>query len=195
MLQFVQIVQREHGREGNRVLGMVADDHGRRPELPSAGRAAGTVDHHDGTRFGVGVAAVRPEQPRVVGVMVAVMVATVPELVPHRKVLVMRRLVALVEAVALAARAAAVAAPAACRTLLPAHRARPRLAPFPFHLGPAHLEPADLELRPSVVDGRPRFFPVRVGRFVLIVATCNGTQKMNLNGTFFFNHVHKKYKN
>lgn len=124
-LQLAEVVQREHGRKGHRVLGVVADHHGRRAELPGAGRPvavdAGTAVHHHGA-----AAAERPEQRRV-------------QVVPGPEVLVVCRLVALVQAVPFPARAAAAAAAQA----RPTHRAGPRLAPFPLHLGPAHLQPAD----------------------------------------------------
>lgn len=173
--QLVQVVQGEHGRKGHRVLGMVADHHGRGPELPCAGHVAalGTAVQHDHaadhvTDTDTAVAAICAERPVQGGMMVVVR----PD---HREILVMipvivvGRLVALVEAVALPARAHTVPGVRP----LPAHRSGPRLAPFPFHLGPADLQqPVDyLELRPVPVTG-PDFFAVRIDQLLVIVATC-----------------------
>lgn len=123
--QLAEVVQREHGRKWHRVLGVVADHHGRRAELPGAGQPVaidtGTAVHD----HRAAAAAERPEQRRV-------------QVVPGREVLVVGRLVALVQAVAFPARAAA-AATTSSALALPAYRAGPRLASFPLHFGPAHL--------------------------------------------------------
>lgn len=129
--QLAEVVQREHGRVGHRALGVVADHHGRGAELPRARNvaavhvAAGTPVQHHGAA--VVIAAVRPEQRG---------------MVPGREVVV-----ALVQAVSLPARAAADAnadaAAADYVAAVAANGTRPRLAPFPLHLGPAHLQPAD----------------------------------------------------
>lgn len=166
VLELAEVVQREHGRKGHRVLGVVADHHGRRPELPAAvdrGRAVGwiaPVEHH-GAGVTTRVTAERPVQRRVVlqpGAEVSVQVMVV---------MVARRLVALVQAVALAARAARPVARA-----LPAHRPRPRFAPLSLHLGLAHFQPADhhLLLRPPPVT-RPNLLraTVRVRRQLVVI--------------------------
>jgi len=68
-----------------------------------------------------------------------VVVQSAPEL--PVLVMVVRRLVALVQTVALAARTAHPVTLA-----LPAHWSGPRLAPLSLHLGLAHLQPADYHL-------------------------------------------------
>jgi len=142
VLELAEVVKREHGRKGHGVLGVVADHHGRGPELTAtravyrclAVRCTATVVHHHAARFAAArVAAERPVQRRMV-------VQPAPEL-PLLVVMVVRRLVALVQAVALAARTARPVALA-----LPAHWPRPRLAPLSLHLGLAHFKPADHHL-------------------------------------------------
>lgn len=173
--QLVQVVQGEHGRKGHRVFGMVADHHGRGPELSGAGHVAtldtAVQDDHAADHVAdtdPAVAAIRAERP-VQGRMMVVVRPGHREILVMIAVIVVGRLVALVKAVALTARAHPVPGVRA----LPAHRSGPRLAPFPFHLGPADLQqPADhLELRPVPVTG-PDFFAVRIGQLLVFVATC-----------------------
>lgn len=120
---------------------MVADHHGRGPELTAtravyrclAVRRAATVVHQHAARVTARVAAEGPVQRRVV-------VQPAPEL-PVLVMMVVSRLIALVQAVALTARTAHPVALA-----LSAHWPSPRLPPLSLNLGLAYLQPADYHL-------------------------------------------------
>jgi len=176
VLELAEVVKREHGRKGHRVLGVVADHYGRGPKLPAtsavdrgfAVRRTAAVVHHHAAHVAARVAAERPVQRRVV-----VQPATeLPVLV-----MVVSRLVALVQAVTLAAQASRPVALA-----LPTHRPRPRLATLSLHLGFAHLQPADhhlLYLRLPAVT-RPHVFCTAVRdcrQLIVFIATCEQTNK------------------
>jgi len=119
---------------------VVADHHGRGPELTATRavyrcltvRRTATVVHQHAARVAARVAAEGPVQRRVV-------VQPAPEL--SVLVMVVSRLIALVQAVALPARTAHPVALA-----LSTHWPSPRLAPLSLNLGLAYLQPADYHL-------------------------------------------------